>query len=132
MINLVDYISEKLLINKEFVSPFADKKELSNDGWKNIKLEDVDPEFADVEIDKHKCDKKLYRKDGSPTQWFLWWMILCIYGPMSKKELLNICGFKETSYTSTWSNMSLDNVIYYDSNLRKSRPNPMSEWNIWK
>ena len=131
MISLTKYIIEKLLINKEYVDPL-NKNDIKEIGWKNVKIEDVDKKYADVNISTTPSYKRFYQKNGSPTNWFAWWMLLCIYGPMSRKELLKYCDLPEDSYTKTWSDMSADNIIYYDSKLRASCPKPMSEWTVWK
>ena len=149
MVSLVNYIAEskalhqnvniaeKLIINKKFkgIPGIPDSpNDLKHDGWKRVNLDDVDPKYADVDINSKKCSRRLYKKDGSPSQWFLWWMILCIYGPMSKAELFKYCYGVEgaTSHSSTWVSMSADNIISYNTKLRKSEPKPMSEWTIWK
>ena len=148
MISLVNYIAEskalhqnvniaeKLIVNKNYnisKSP-ATVDDLKNEGWKKVNLHDVDPKYFDVDINNKKCSRRLYNKDGSPSQWFLWWMILCMYGPMSKAELFKYCYGVEgaTSHSSTWANMGADNIISYNTKLRKSEPKPMSEWTIWK
>lgn len=130
MKSLQTYINEKLLVNKNYVNP-KNKNEIKEIGWKNITLEDVDKKYVDVNIKTTKSSKRFYNKDGSPTNWFAWWMLLCKYGPMTKKELLGYCELPEGSYSKTWSDMSNDNIIYYDTKLRKSCPRPMSEWIIW-
>ena len=130
MKSLIEYVSEKLLINKDYVDPL-NKNEIKELGWKNVKIEDVDEKYADVNIKSSSTSKKFYKKDGTPTNWFAWWMILCICGPMTRKELLRCCGLPEGSYINTWVDMSRFNMIYYDTKRRVSCPKPMSEWNIW-
>ena len=100
MKSLQAYINEKLLINKEYVDPL-NKNEIKEIGWKNVKIEDVDKKYADINISVTPSYKRFYQKNGSPTNWFAWWMLLCIYGPMSRKELLKYCDLPEYSYTKT-------------------------------
>ena len=135
MKSLQTYINEKLVVNKKYTDPnptyINDKNDLKNNGWRKVKIEDVDNNYADVNIKSSSSSKRFYNKDGTPTNWFAWWMILCIYGPMSRKEMLRCCGLPEGSYSKTWVDMSTDNMIYYDTKRRVSCPNPMSEWTIW-
>lgn len=108
---------------------------LDNGGWKKLTIDMVDPEFADVNVNKmikeRRTTKHFYNKAGEPTNWFAWWMILCIYGPMTRKELLRYCDLPEGSYPKTWTDMSRDGIIYYDPIRRKSCPIPISRWHIW-
>lgn len=108
---------------------------LDNGGWKKLTIDMVDPVFADVNVNKivkeGRITRHFYNKVGEPTNWFAWWMILCIYGPMTRKELLRYCDLPEGSYTKTWTDMSRDGIIYYDPIRRKSCPIPISRWHIW-
>ena len=134
MKSLQTYINEKLFVNKKYTDPnptYVKNKGDLKENWKKVKIEDVDEKDADVNIKHSSTSKKFYKKDGTPTNWFAWWMILCICGPMSRKELLRCCGLPEGSYSKTWVDMSTDNMIYYDTKRRVSCPKPMSEWNIW-
>lgn len=130
MKSLQAYINEKLLINKNYVNP-QNKNKIKEIGWKNITIEDVDKKYVDVNIKTTQSSKRFYNKDGSPTNWFAWWMLLCKYGPMSRKEMLRCCGLPEGSYPKTWADMSTENMVYYDTKLRATCPRPMSEWTIW-
>lgn len=130
MKSLIEYISEKLLINKDYIDPL-NKNEIKELGWKNVKIEDVDKQYADININALSY-KRFYNKDGSPTNWFAWWMLLCIYGPTTKKEMLRHCGLPEGSYSKTWADMSSENIVYYDTKRRVTCPRPMSKWTIWK
>ena len=134
MKSLQTYINEKLFVNKKYTDPnptYVKNKDDLKENWKKVKIEDVDEKYADVNIKHSSTSKKFYKKDGAPTNWFAWWMILCICGPMSRKELLRCCGLPEGSYSKTWVDMSRFNMIYYDTKRRVSCPKPMSEWNIW-
>ena len=131
MKSLIEYVSEKLLINKDYVDPL-NKNEIKELGWKNVKIEDVDKQYVDININITSSRKKFYNKDGSPTNWFAWWMLLCVYGPMTRKEMLKQCGLPEGSYSKTWSDMSSENIVYYDTKRRVTCPRPMSKWTIWK
>ena len=46
MKSLIEYVSEKLLINKDYVDPL-NKNEIKEIGWKNVKIEDVDKQYVD-------------------------------------------------------------------------------------
>ena len=131
MKSLIEYVSEKLLINKDYVD-LLNKNEIKEMGWKNVKIEDVDKQYVDININSTPSYKRFYNKDGSPTNWFAWWMLLCIYGPMTKKEMLRQCGLPEGSYSKTWADMSSENIVYYDAKRRVTCPRPMSKWTIWK
>ena len=131
MKSLIEYVSEKLLINKDYVDPL-NKNEIKELGWKNVKIEDVDKQYADMNINSASSNKKFYNKDGSPTNWFAWWMLLCIYDPMTRKEMLRHCSLPEGSYSKTWADMSSENIVYYDTKRRVTCPRPMSKWTIWK
>lgn len=130
MKSLQAYISEKLLVNRKYVNP-QNKNKIKEIGWKNITLEDIDKKYADVNIKTTQSSKRFYNIDGSPTNWFAWWMLLCKYGPMSRKEMLRCCGLPEGSYPKTWADMSTENMVYYDTKLRATCPRPMSEWTVW-
>ena len=131
MKSLIEYVSEKLLINKDYVDPL-NKNETKEMGWKNVKIEDVDKQYVDININSTPSYKRFYNKDVSPTNWFARWMLLCIYGQMTKKEMLRHCGLPEGSYSKTWADMSSENIVYYDAKRRVTRPRPMSKWTIWK
>ena len=140
MISLVNYIAEskalhqnvniaeKLIVNKNYKS-VPSKDSLADNQWRELTINMVDSRYADIDTDLKKFKKRLYNKDGTPTNWFAWWMMLCIYGPMNRKELLRYCGLPEGSYSVTWVTMSRDNMIKYNSKTRKSEPIPMSQWN---
>ena len=127
MKTLAQYIEEKLIVNKDYKAvPSNDA--LADNKWRELTIDMVNSKYVDMDTDPKKFKKRLYNKDGSPTNWFAWWMILCIYGPMTRTELLRYCGLPEGSYPKTWADMSKDGIIYYDTKLRKSCPKPMSEW----
>lgn len=130
MKSLIEFIEEKLIINKDYkgIKSSPSKDTLDDNQWKKLTIDMVDFEYADVDTDPKNFKKRLYNKDGSPTNWFAWWMMLCIYGPMTRKELLQYCGLPEGSYSKTWVDMSSDNMIRYNSKIRKSEPIPMSQW----
>ena len=71
MKSLIEYVSEKLLINKDYVDPL-NKNEIKELGWKNVKMEDVDKQYVDININITSSRKKFYNKDGTPTNWFAW------------------------------------------------------------
>ena len=125
MISLKQYIFEKLVINKHLDDQTINPH--------NLKLDDVPDEYKDIDNESlnnldNVFKKKCYKKDGKPTNWFLWWMMLCVFGPMTRKEALKNSGFPEGSYTTTWTEMSIANIIMYDTKLRKNIPMPMSKW----
>ena len=139
MKSLIEYVSEKLVVNKEYTDPNPDPnptyvrdKDDLKENWKKVKIEDVDKQYVDININSTPSNKKFYKKDGTPTNWFAWWMILCICGPMTRKEMLRCCGLPEGSYSKTWADMSSENIVYYDTKRRVTCPRPMSKWTIWK
>lgn len=128
MKSLKTYISEKLIINKHLEKQIPEPNDLTLDDvpkkYKNIRdewLNDLNQTFT----------KRCYNKDGKPTNWFLWWMMLCVYGPMTRKETLKKLGWAENSYPKSWADMTDANIISYDTKLRKSVPMPMKEWKCW-
>ena len=133
MKSLPTYLSEKLLVNKTNTSltRFIDNDLINSDNWKKVVIDDVPKEFNDRPLVPKDLKKRLYNKDDSPTNWFAWWMLLCIYGPMTRTEMLKLCGLPEGSYPKTWSDMSADGMVYYNTKLRKTCPNPISKWAEW-
>ena len=121
-------IAEKLIVNKDYKA-VPSKDALADNKWRELTINMVDSKYADVNTDPKNFKKRLYNKDGSPTNWFAWWMMLCVYGPMNRKELLRYCGLPEGSYSVTWVAMSKDNMIRYNAKTHKSEPIPMSQWN---
>ena len=111
-----------------------DPEELKNGGYKRLTIDMVDSEFADIDpkmMCKPYTTKRFYNRDGSPTNWFAWWMALCIYGPMSRPELLRYCELPEGSYPQQWGIMASEGMVRYDNSRRKYDPIPMSQWYIW-
>ena len=43
--------------------------------------------------------------------WWIWWLILILKGPLSKKELLLYCGLQPTSYGTEFAKLSKQNII---------------------
>ena len=43
--------------------------------------------------------------------WWLWWLILILKGPLSKKELLLLCDLEPSSYSSEFAKLSKQNII---------------------
>ena len=65
MKSLIEYVSEKLVVNKEYTDPnptyVRDKDDLK-ENWKKVKIEDVDEKYADVNIKHSSTSKKFYKK----------------------------------------------------------------------
>lgn len=85
MNNISEYISEKLIINKDI----RFNKGLSDD------------EFP-IPIKK---------KSGEKYLWFQWWEYLKDNGPMSKHDLLTDFHLQPTSYSTMFADLSKRNII---------------------
>lgn len=85
MNNIIEYISEKLIINKNL---------RFNKGFS-------DDEFP-VPIKK---------KSGEKYLWFQWWEHLKDNGPMSKHDLLTDFHLQPTSYSTMFADLNKRNII---------------------
>ena len=85
MNNINEYISEKLIINKDI----------------RVKVGLSDDEYP-ISIKK---------KSGVKYQWFQWWEHLRDNGPMSKHDLLKDFHLQPTSYSTMFADLSKRNII---------------------
>ena len=131
MRSLMKYIAEKLVVDKDYKCDSAPNlDELKNGGWKKLTINMVPSEFADIDLNQYKCNKRLYNGDGTPTIWFAWWMILCIYGPMSRAKINPYVDVDPDYNTTMWSQITKQNIIKRSTTAKGSEAVPMSEWNV--
>ena len=121
MISLKNFISEKLLVNKnaKFVPSIEDIKEL----YLNLTLDDIDKKYYDKKIPKLYDGKAWYYKMGDNLlKWFKVWMLLTIYGE-TKWETIE----KEIGHVNVGP-LSMQKVFNYDKETDIISANPVSKW----
>ena len=127
--HLVEYIKEKLVINKNFDgTPSIYDEDFD---WTKLTLDDVDDKYADTP----KPPKKISTSSGKYFQWFRWWVMLTMKS-MSKAELfyksglLNSPNDRPASHATQFAKLSRDNIIVYNTKTRKLEAMPMSKWDV--
>ena len=130
MKSLSNYISEKLIINKEFKKAIQSVDDDDFD-WNKLKFEDIDKKYRDA--DPPRGIHSLYKKNKEPYQWVKWWMMLT-QKSMSKTELFYKSGMikntntKVQTHSSQFAILNRKNIIKYDSKTRKLYACPISKW----
>lgn len=99
-------------------------------------MDDVDPKdcFYDwfPEQTEYPDDKKPRIRGGKINLWWKWYKMLCVYGPMSKAEILEKLGLKTTSYPKMFAELADQCIIVPNRKIRKLEPQPVEKWKVVK
>lgn len=107
-------------------------KQTTHEQHAKIQDEEYGDWTEDFGLKFHDDKKPRFDKKGKAYLWWKFWSILKTDGPMSKKELLRKLKLKETSYGTMFTDLSIMNIIVYNTKTRKLEPIDPSEWKVNK
>lgn len=140
MKSINQYISEafRLRDNTKLVPDVTKKEYVTPQIANALKIDNLEKRFDKVKQYYNRnfdnCRRRiLFKKDGTPPLYIRWWIALCLYGPMKRKELLRMFGLNETSYGTGFNKYINEEHIFRMGDTKQDRyllyPEPMSNWN---
>lgn len=139
MKNLKRYIREafRLRDDTKVIEPTTKKEDVTPEIANALNIDDLEKHHEKVKqyYDRnfeHSKRKILFKKNGEPPLYIKWWIALCLFGPMKRKELLRMFGLAETSYGTSFNDYINVKHIFRMGDTREDRylmyPEPMSNW----